>query len=101
MTRKDLLLHSKISNILNDTPLLKNYELPEGEFIPYKGCHYCWLRISPEGQIILPNQTAAFLSLEQGMELLSIRSSNIAFAMGAKGPILEMVSNYKGYIEVF
>jgi len=32
---------------------------------------------------------------------LSIRSSNIAFTMGAKGPLLEMADYYQDNIEVF
>jgi hypothetical protein len=101
VTRKGLLLPSKIGNILKDTPLLQDYKIPEGSFTPYKGRYYCWLAISLEGQIILPEQAAVFLQLKEGMELLSIRSSNIAFTMGAKGPLLEMADNYQGDIEVF
>lgn len=33
------------------------------------------------------------------MELLSIRSSDIAFTMGAKGPLLERAYAYPGGIE--
>jgi len=33
------------------------------------------------------------------MELLSIRSSDIAFTMGAKGPLLEKAYNFHGEIE--
>lgn len=40
-----------------------------------------------------------FLDLKIGMELLSIISSNIAFTMGAKGPLLEKSYLYKGNIE--
>lgn len=101
VTRKGLLLPSKIGNILIDAPLLQNFELPEGRFVACKGRHYCWLWISQEGQIILPRETLEFLHLEEGMELLSIRSSNIAFTMGAKGPLLEMAAGYKGDIELF
>ena len=32
------------------------------------------------------------------MELLSIRSSDIAFTMGAKGPLLEKAETYDGEI---
>jgi len=101
VTRKGLLYPSKIGNILKDTPLLLNYVLREGEFVSYKGRFYCWINISPEGTIALPVETAAFLQLTIGAELLSIRSSNIAFTMGAKGPLLESARNYQGVIEVF
>ena len=40
----------------------------------------------------------SFLHLEPAMPLLSIRSSDIAFIMGAKGPLLEKAANYEGMI---
>lgn len=101
VTRKGLLLPSKIGNILTDIPLLQNYKLPEGEFVAYKGRYYCWVGISRAGQITLSKEAMAFLHLEEGMELLSIRSSDIAFVMGAKGPLLEIAANYTGDLEVF
>ena len=101
MTRKGLLYPSKIGNILKDTPALLNYALREGELVPYKGRFYCWINISPDGMIALPVETAAFLQLTAGAQLLSIRSSDIAFVMGAKGPLLEKAKNYHGVIEVF
>ena len=101
VTRKGLLYPSKIGNILQDTPALLHYELQEGEFVPYKGRFYCWVKILPEGMITLPRPTAALLQVETGMALLSIRSSDIAFTMGAKGPLLEKAQNYDGVIDVF
>lgn len=38
----------------------------------------------------------AFLHLKPEMRLLSIRSSDIAFIMGAKGPLLEKVAHFDG-----
>ena len=35
------------------------------------------------------------------MELLSIRNSDIAFTMGAKGPLLEKAENYDGEIKIY
>ena len=35
------------------------------------------------------------------MELLCIRSSDIAFTLGAKGPLLERAERYEGVIETF
>lgn len=101
VTRKGLLYPSKIGNILRDTPALQNYELPEGEFVRYKGRSYCWTAVSPDGTIALPAPAAAFLRLAIGMELLCIRSSDIAFVMGAKGPLLEQAAAYDGVIDVF
>ena len=42
-----------------------------------------------------------FLKERPGMELLSIRSSDIAFTMGAKGPLLEKAENCDGEIPLF
>ena len=42
-----------------------------------------------------------FLEISPGDELLSIRSSDIAFTMGAKGPLLERERNFAGNIPVF
>ena len=42
-----------------------------------------------------------FLEIQPGMPLLSIRSSDIAFTMGAKWPLLEKAKNYEGMIPQF
>lgn len=72
-----------------------------GEFIKYKGRAYCWTPISEEGQIHLTEEMTTFLAVKPGMELLSIRSSDIAFTMGAKGPLLEKAEHYNGEIPSF
>lgn len=101
VTRKGLLYPSKIGNILKDTPKLCNYDLKEGEFVKYKGRIYCWTYISDDGSIKLTEDILETLDISIGMELLSIRSSDIAFTMGAKGPLLEKSHNFKGILEVF
>ena len=101
VTRKGILEPSKIGNILNETPDLRDYKLAEGKFIDYKGRKYCWINISEDGLIELNEEMLEVLELSIGMELLSIRSSDIAFTMGAKGPLLEKAKNYQGTIEVY
>ena len=101
VTRKGLLQPSKLGHILTDNPILKNYQNLEGEFIKYKGRAYCWINISENGMIQLNQAMMKFLNLEIGMELLSIRSSDIAFTMGAKGPLLEKAKNYEGEIKCY
>lgn len=101
VTRKGLLAQSKIRNILTDNPFLLNYQIKEGEFIRYKGRAYCWVNISNSGVIQLNDNMMKFLDLKIGLELLSIRSSNIAFTMGAKGPLLEKSYAYTGTIEKY
>ena len=101
VTRKGLLEPSKLGHILTDNPALLNYQTAEGEFIPYKGRSYCWVNISENGVIQLSQQIMDFLNLKVGMELLSIRSSDIAFTMGAAGPLLERAENYAGEIPLY
>ena len=98
VTRQGLLLPSKLSHILTETPSLLHYEVPDGIFLPYKGRSYCWTAISVSGEITLTEEMMAFLHLKPGMRLLSIRSSDIAFTMGAKGPLLEKAARFDGEI---
>ncbi len=92
---------SKLGHILTDNPALQTYQTTEGEFIKYKGRSYCWVNISENDIIQLNQQILDFLNLKIGMELLSIRSSNIAFTMGATGPLLERADNYEGEIKIY
>lgn len=41
------------------------------------------------------------LDISVGIELLSIRSSDIAFAMVTKGPLLEKAANFEGKLDLF
>lgn len=101
VTRKGLLEPSKLGHILTLNPLLKDYKTKEGEFIPYKGRAYCWCSITSEGIIKLSPAMLDYLRLSTSMQLLSIRSSDIAFTMGAKGPLLDKEKLFEGKIEVF
>ena len=99
VTTYSLLSNSKLSHILEECPALRDGQLLEGEFIQYKGRKYAWLAIDKNGTVKLPKSTSEVLELHSGMELLSIRSSDIAFTMGAKGPLLEKAHNFHGEIE--
>lgn len=101
VTRLGLLKPSKLSHILADNLNLLNYTSKYGEFVKYKGRSYCWVDISETGQIILTKDMMNFLHIEPNMQLLSIRSSDIAFTMGAKGPLLQKSENYEGNIPLF
>ena len=101
VTRKGLLAPSKLGHILSDHPTLKNYQTAEGEFVRHKGRSYCWVNISDGGVIQLNQKMMKLLGLEIGMELLSIRSSDIAFTMGARGPLLEKADAYGGEIAIY
>lgn len=101
VTRKGLLESSKLGHILRDTPALLDYSAKAGEWIPYKGRSYCWVSISETGEIRLTEDMMEFLKVQPGMDLLSIRSSDIAFTMGAKGPLLEKAEHYEGILPAF
>lgn len=99
VTTYSLLSGSKLRHILQECPTLRDCQLSEGEFIQYKGRKYAWLDIDSDGVIKLPQSTLEILEPKSGMELLSIRSSDIAFTMGAKGPLLEKAYSFRGNIE--
>lgn len=101
VTTYSLLSNSKLKHILEACPALRDGLLSEGEFIQYKGRKYAWLGIDGNGVIRLPQSTLEVLELRSGMELLSIRSSDIAFTMGAKGPLLERAHHFQGEIEKY
>ncbi len=101
ITRKGLLYHSKIGNILRENKSLCDYELPKGVFIKYKGRYYCWTDITNEGKFSLDIEMMKMFDLEIGTKLLCIRSSNIAFTMGLKGTLMERARNYDGIIDIF
>lgn len=99
VTTYPLLSNSRLKHIWGECPELRDCQLSEGEFIQYKGRKYAWLGIDKRGVIKMPQSTLSVLNLQSEMELLSIRSSDIAFTMGAKGPLLEKAHNFQGEIE--
>lgn len=101
VTRKGLLQPSKLGHILEETPELLYYTAKPGTFIKYKGRSYCWVDISAQGELHVTEEMMKFLGIQPAMQLLSIRSSDIAFTMGAKGPLLEKAANYEGDIPLF
>ena len=101
VTRRELLEPSKLSHILQDLPELRQYTAEPGTFLPYKGRSYCWMELSPAMELRLPPPALEFLSLTPGMRLLAIRSSDIAFTLGAKGPLLERAAQYEGNIPAY
>ena len=99
VTSYPLLSSSKLSHILKECPTLNDSSIFPGTLIPYKGRSYSWLPFNANGTIILTSDLMNELNLCIGTELLSIRSSDIAFTMGAKGPLLEKAHNYTGKIQ--
>jgi hypothetical protein len=101
VTRKGLLEPSKLGHILMEIPALREYTSKPGCFIKYKGRSYTWIYISEDGHILLTDDILAFLKLETGMKLLSIRSSDITFTMGAYGRLVEESMKHDDKIPVY
>lgn len=101
VTSRRLLETSQLKNILSECPLIGQNTAPPLEFVRYKGMAYCRAKINENGILQLTDQAAGYLGLEIGSELMVIRSSNIAFTMGAKGPLMDEVHAYQGKIDQF
>ncbi|WP_235315076.1 hypothetical protein [Porphyromonas gulae] len=69
-----------------------------GKLITYKGRGYTWVPIGEGGMISLTPELMKALRLQVHSELLAIRSINIAFTMGAKGPLWEKAQAFNGEI---
>ena len=101
VTRKGLLEPSKLGHILTENPELREYKIEQGSFIKYKGRSYTWVDITEDGMIQLSKEMMGFLKIKPGMKLLSIRSSDIAFTMGAYGRLVEESMKHEDEIPVF
>lgn len=101
VTTYPLLATSKLKHILQECPQLEHQSIPQGTLITYKGRKYTWLSLQANGSIQLTTQLIKQLNLDIGNKLLCIRSSNIAFTMGVRGPLLEKAHSYKGNIELY
>ena len=95
-----LLSLSKLNHILKENPRLADRTLKEGELISYKGRKYGWLTLKDNG-VHLSSSLMQTLNIKVGDKLLAIRSSDIAFTLGAKGALIQKAHEYTGEIEVF
>lgn len=99
VTSRRLLETSQLHNILSECPAIGQNTAPLLAFVRYKGMGYCRAKINENGILQMTDQAAGYLGLEIGSELMAIRSSNIAFTMGAKGPLMDAAHAYQGKIE--
>ena len=53
------------------------------------------------GESIIRSDGMELFEPEPGMRLLSVRSSNIAFTMGARGVLLDKAEHFGGVIPLF
>lgn len=95
VSRKDLILKSKIDHLFKEMLLILNCESSERSFIYYKDRYYCNITINSRGKIIFNNEILDIFKICTGTELLVVRGSSIAFAMVAKGPLLEKARSFK------
>jgi hypothetical protein len=101
VSRKGLLEQSALKDLFVVHPELISNGIQEGTFIKYKGRLYCWLSISENGVLTLTRDIIEMLEISKSQKLLSIRGSDIAFVMGAKGPLIQRAIEYTGQIPVF
>lgn len=97
---ESLLSNSKLKNILEENPSLAKRSLREGELIAYKGRKYGWLALN-KSEVYLSDDLMKMLEIKVGDKLLAIRSSDIAFTMGARGSLIDKANSYIGEIETY
>jgi len=101
VSKKALMENSIYNNVFTEYNDLGNYKTKEGDFFQYKSRKYTWVTINNGGKIFLNKDILNNLSLKINDKLLSIRSSNIAFMMGVKGPLIHEADKYDGTINVY
>lgn len=101
VSRLSLFENSIFNHIFDKYPDLRTYETNELELLPYKGRLYTWTFITSEGKLKLSKMFLDKLSLSIGNRLMVIRSSDIAFVMGAKGPLIKKGKEFNGEILQF
>lgn len=101
ITRKGLWLPSKLGFLLDGMPELADYTIPAWTWVRCKGRSYCWAPITEDGALTIVPETLSFLRIARGDDLLSIRSSDIAFTMGHHGPLIQRARAYEGTIDVY
>ncbi len=101
VTRRGLLLRSHMGNVLWDRPTLNEYAGAPGIFETVRGRGWCWLPIGDEGRLTLRLDILRVLGLAPGQRLLAIRASDIAFCMGAKGPLIDRAAAFPGKIPLY
>ena len=101
ISSKKLFLNSKLSSLTHKLQEVFEYRTEKEELIFYNDRFYAWTNIDEEGRIRLNKKTLDYLELKVSERLLVIRSSSLAFTLGAKGPVFERVALSKTEIEVY
>lgn len=98
VSKKELLEQSVFNGLLLENAEFAAYKTEEGKLATYKGRQYTWLSITDTGIVRLSDDLCSNFSIKRGSNLLSIRSSNIAFTMALKGPLIESALDYDGEV---
>jgi len=89
VTSVKLLENSIFSSIIAEKPQLTKFQTVEGVVVEIKERNYCWVKLSKDGRIVVPEETLKKYSVNIGDSLLSVRGSNVAIGFLVKGPIIE------------
>jgi len=89
VTSAKLLENSIFSSIIAEKPQLKKLQTVEGVVVEIRGRNYCWVKLSKDGSIVVPEETLKKYGVNLGDSLLSVRGSNVAIGFLVKGPIIE------------
>ena len=79
---------SPIGVVMDAHPGLREFRVPEGEIIEYKGKPYCWVDLR-NGGVTVPPGTLEKYGIRIGGLLLVIRGSGLAIGFAVRGPIVE------------
>lgn len=89
LTRLEILEKSELRTLIDTLPGLRDYRIPRGETIEYRGRLFGWTVIESGGYIRLPLGTLAGYGCTPG-ELLAVgRGSYLSLAFIARGPIIQ------------
>ena len=96
VTRRGLLLPSKLGHILTDCSGLGDGSLPPARLLAYKGRSYCWLPISPEGGAVPPSGADGAVPAHAWSGPARHPQQRHRLHYGAQGPLLEQARAYPG-----
>jgi bifunctional DNA-binding transcriptional regulator/antitoxin component of YhaV-PrlF toxin-antitoxin module len=89
LTTVSLLENSRLSRILDESPQLADFQLPEGKTVKIAGKPCCWVTLNNDGCIVVPLETLKQYGVNMGDRLLSVRGSCLALGFCVKGPLID------------
>ncbi len=89
LTTVEILKSSSLAVILDKSPQLAEFQVPEGKVMEFGGRTYCWVKIHNDGSIVVPVETLKRYGVKPGDYLLSVRGSYVGVGFAVRGPIVE------------